>query len=399
MIASKKEAIMPWKKHETPMELKTEFAKMADKPNVNMSQLCRHYNISRKTGYKWLHRYQDEGIEGLAERSRRPHSSPGKTPEPVEQLVLQARDNDPGWGGRKLAHHMRTRAGEGELAITPEQVPAPSTITDILARHDRLSETDSCERQGPWKRFEYPVCNALWQMDFKGEFRLGSGPWCYPLTIIDDHSRFALATKPCANQRYRTVKGCLDTIFSRYGLPEAILCDNGSPWGSSVRFPNGQPHYTKLAAWLIRLGIQVKYSRPNHPQSKGKNERFNGTLKAELLRFERFADQARAARRLAEWRNRYNTARPHEALDMDTPASHYQPSQVTYPDQLPAVEYGPDDATRKVSAKGKISFKGQSFRIGKAFEGHQVAVRASSHGKQHEVYFCNQHIRTINLDR
>jgi transposase len=166
-----------------------------------------------------------------------------------------------------------------------------------------------------------------------------------------------------------------------------------------VRFPDGRPHYTKLARWLIRLGIEVKYSRPSHPQSKGKNERFNGTLKAELLRFERFPDQACADRRLAEWRKRYNTIRPHEALDMDTPASHYQPSPVKFPERLPAVEYGPDDPTRKVSAKGRISFQGQLFRVGKAFEGQRVAVRASSHRKQYKVYFCNQHIRTINLDQ
>jgi transposase-like protein len=214
---------MPWKKQETKMELKQEFVMLADQDDANMSQLCRRYGISRTCGYKWLNRYRAEGLQGVTEHSRRPHSSPGKTPDLVEQLVVEARDNDPGWGGRKLAHHMRERATDGELAIAPNQVPAPSTITDILARKGLLSDEDSRGRQGPWKRFEYPVCHALWQMDFKGEFRLDNGRWCYPLTIIDDHSRFALATKACSNQRHTTVKRCLETIFNRYGLPEAIL--------------------------------------------------------------------------------------------------------------------------------------------------------------------------------
>lgn len=381
----------------TKMESKHEFVLMADQPNANISRLCRRFGISRPTGYKWLARYRAEGLEGLTERSRRPHSSPNKTPDHIEQLVLQARRRDPGWGGRKLHHHLRRQAKADELGVRPEQIPAPSTITDILDRHGILAASKTPGRQGPWERFERKAPNQLWQMDFKGEFRLNSGDWCYPLTIIDDHSRFAIATQACPNQRRQTVKGHLQGVFGRYGLPEAILCDNGAPWGSPQRFADGRPHYTQLAAWLLRLDIQVSYSRPGHPQSKGKNERFNGTLDGELLRFKRFADYAQVQDQMSNWRSRYNTVRPHEALDMASPASRYRPSPVALPEQLPPVNYSPDDVTRKVSGKGTISFRGQSFRVGKAFTGHRVAVRENSNPEEFKVYFCNQHIRTINL--
>lgn len=390
---------MPWKKEETRMELKAEFVQMADQPNTNMSQLCRRYGISRKTGYKWLHRYRSEGLDGLAERSRRPKSSPNKTSGPIEALVVQARENDPGWGPRKLRDHLIRQANNGKIEARREQIPAASTINQILDRHGLLEASDHPSRQGPWQRFERETPNELWQMDFKGEFQLDSGAWCYPLTIIDDHSRFALATEACPNQRRETVKSHLQAVFSRYGLPEAILCDNGGPWGSPIRFPDGTPCYTRLAVWLIQLGVDVKYSRPNHPQSKGKNERFNGTLKAELLRFEHFSTFEEARRAFSDWRERYNTVRPHEALDMDHPADCYKLSSLAFPTELPPIEYGPDDQTRKVNAKGIISFQGQSFRVGKAFEGHRVALRASSQCNEFKVYFCNQHIRTITLNQ
>lgn len=390
---------MPWKNHQTPMELKNEFVQIANKSDTNMSQLCRRYNISRKTGYKWLRRYRSEGLEGLADRSRRPKNSPGKTPDEIEDQVIKARGQDRGWGARKLRHHLIDQAEAGDISARPDQIPAASTINQILGRRGLLDPADSQSRQGRWQRFERENPNDLWQMDFKGEFRLTSGPWCYPLTIVDDHSRFAPAVQACADQRSETVKRCLQAIFKRYGLPEAILCDNGGPWGSPIRFPDGTPHYTHLAAWLIRLGVRIKYSRPNHPQSKGKNERFNGTLKAELLRFEHFKDFPQAQQAMDAWRERYNTVRPHEALDMAKPIARYEISRRRFPDELPPIDYGPDDLIRKVSTKGRISFRGQMFRVGKAFEGHPVALRASSPCDEYKVYFCNQHIRTVILNQ
>ena len=389
---------MPWKTEATPMELKAEFVQMANQQSINMSRLCRRFGISRPTGYKWLRRYRKKGLDGLHERSRRPNNSPNQTPESIEQIVVEARRRDPGWGGRKLHHHLINLATDGDLSIREDQVPAASTITRILDRHGMLADPGHASRRGSWTRFERDQPNELWQLDFKGEFRLDNQAYCYPLTLVDDYSRFSLAVGACADQKRRTVQSELRAVFDRYGLPKAILCDNGPPWGAGLGWRDWGPFYTRLAVWLIRLGITVIYGRPNHPQGKGKNERFNGTLQAELLKHEQFADHNQARNRMSGWRDRYNTVRPHEALDMEPPATRYRPSQSPFPDELPLVEYDPEATTRKVTSAGKIRFQNQSFTVGKAFSGYRLALRASSQSDRYDVYFCNQQIRAINLN-
>jgi transposase InsO family protein len=389
---------MPWKTEVTTMELKAEFVQMADQPDANMSKLCRRFDISRPTGYKWLRRYQQNGLEGLCERSRCPKTSPNKTPESIEELVVAARRRDPAWGGRKLNCHLRSQAETGAISIRPDQVPSASTITRILDRHGMLADPGDASRRGSWTRFERSDPNELWQLDFKGEFRLANQAYCYPLTLIDDYSRFSLAVAACADQTRRTVQQQLRHVFERYGLPGAILCDNGPPWGAGLGWRDWGPFYTGLAVWLIQLGIQVIYGRPNHPQGKGKNERFNGTLQAELLDHKQFTDHSQAHECMAGWRNRYNTVRPHQALQMKPPASRYQPSQTVFPEELPPVEYGPGLITRKVTSGGTISIQDQRFTVGKAFRGYRLALRASSQPHQYDVYFCNQQIRTVNLN-
>ena len=390
---------MPWKKNETHMELKTEFVQLADQPDANISQLCRRYGISRPTGYKWLKRYQSEGLEGLRERSRRPRNSPNKTSAKIEQMVVEARGKDQGWGGRKLAVHLKRKARAGDISARPDQIPSPSTITAILDRHGLLGGPDDPGRRGRWQRFEREYPNELWQLDFKGEFRLANSSLCYPLTLIDDHSRFSLALKACKNQSRKSVQAHLREVFSRYGLPDMLLCDNGPPWGAGLGWRHWGPYYTGLAVWMIRLGIAVKYSRPYHPQSKGKNERFNGSLKAELLTYNDFSDHKQASRQMKQWRMRYNTVRPHQALDMQTPASRYQPSSRKLPAKLPDVRagYSPDEITCKVNTNGRFRFQETLFTIGKAFSGYPLAIRASSDPHKYNVYFCHQRIRTIRL--
>ncbi|MDR8394680.1 IS481 family transposase, partial [Aliifodinibius sp. S!AR15-10] len=382
------------------MERKAEFVQLADQPHANMSQLCRRFGISRPTGYKWLRRWRAEGREGLAERSRRPHNSPEQTSQQVEELVVAARQKDPGWGGRKLHHHLKAKAESGAISVGPGQIPAASTITAILDRHGLLADPEDPSRQGSWNRFEREAPNDLWQLDFKGEFRLTDDQYCYPLTLIDDHSRFSLAVAGCPNQQRSTVQDRLRAVFDRYGLPEAILCDNGPPWGAGLGWARWGPYYTGLAVWLMRLGITVTYSRPNHPQGKGKNERFNGSLQDEVLDHEQFDTHSEADDRLADWRDRYNTVRPHQALQMATPASRYQPSGRALPGQLPAVEYSRGATTRKVTTNGAISFRGQRFTVGRAFSGYRLALRASSESEdRYDVYFCHQQIRTITVNQ
>lgn len=379
------------------MELRAEFVQLADQPGANMSRLCRRYGISRPTGYKWLRRYRQEGLDGLVDRSRRPSCSPNKTPDHIEALIIQARQRFPGWGGRKLRRWIRNKIDQGTFGLSAKQLPAPSTITRILDRHGLLSDSTTGRGQKIYQRFERARPNQLWQLDFKGEFRLASGPKCYPLTVVDDHSRFNVILEACKNQQRTTVQGHLAAAFGRYGLPEAILCDNGPPWGAGLGWSRQGPYYTGLAAWMMRLGITVIYARPGQPQTKGKNERFNGTLQAELLNYRQLSGWSDARRQFRRWRRIYNTERPHQALEMQTPASRYQPSSIALPSELPAIRYGPDDTLRKVNKEGRIRFRASGYGVGKAFKGQQVALRPETDPGTWKVYFCHQHIRTIHL--
>lgn len=379
------------------MELRAEFVQLADQPEANMSQLCRRYGISRPTGYKWLRRWRSQGRQGLADRSRRPNHSPNKTPEQVEAIIIQTRERFPGWGGRKLRRWIRNKIDDGTFGLAADQLPAPSTITRILDRHNMLADPTDNGRRTSYKRFERAEPNQLWQLDFKGEFLLANGQKCYPLTVIDDHSRFNVLLEACRNQQRTTVEDHLTAAFRRYGLPEAMLCDNGPPWGAGLGWSRQGPYYTGLAAWMMRLGIKVIYARPRQPQTKGKNERFNGTLQAELLNYTQFSGWSDVRQRFHRWRRIYNTERPHQALDYRTPASRYQPSSIDLPSELPAITYGPGDTLRKVNNEGRIRFKASAYGVGKAFKGQQVALRRADNPNIRNVYFCHQHIRTIHL--
>jgi len=369
---------MPWKEV-TLMSQRQEFVQLALQPDVSFSQLCRRFQISRKTGYKFVRRVLDQ--EGLEDRSRCPHHSPGRTPTFLEEQVIALRLNHPAWGARKLRHRLQALGQTG--------LPCPSTITAILARHGLLGQ-DKPLHPGPFERFERAAPNELWQMDFKGPFETREGP-CHPLSVLDDHSRFALQLKACTHQRTALVQSALQEAFERYGLPWGILMDNGSPWSGGPAFP-----YTPLSVWLIRLGIGVHHGRPYHPQTQGKDERFHRTLKTELLRDRAFRSLEECQQALDQWRDCYNQERPHEALGMATPLSRYHLSPRAYPAVLPPIEYGPDDQVRKVQQDGTISFQGHPWRVGKAFFGYPVGVRPRSEG-EYEVFFCHQSLRILDL--
>lgn len=369
---------MPWMEA-TPMSLRKEFATLASQARSNISQLCRRFMISRPTGYKWLGRFLEQGEEGMKNRSRRPSSSPFKTDDAVAQAVLSVRDKHPAWGGRKIRW---TLLEQGYI-----EVPVPSTITEILRRNGRLSPQEAQKHQ-PCQRFEYEAPNELWQMDFKGDFLIRTRR-CYPLTVLDDHSRFSLLLEACSDRRTETVQGHLVMAFERYGLPYRILTDNGTPWVSTER-------YTPLSVWLIRLGIDVCHGRVRHPQTIGKEERFHRTLQAELISTRSFADFGDCQRHLSSWRDVYNCERPHEGLAMATPASQYTISLRSYPSSLPPIEYGPQDFVRKVQHGGVIYFKGKEHWVGKAFLGHPVGVRPTLMDGLYDVYFCHHKIASID---
>lgn len=373
---------MPWK-DVSLVSQRMEFVMMADQDGANISMLCRYFGVSRKTAYKWLCRYRQEGSNSLEDRSRAPLSCPARTPPDMEALVLALRDEHPKWGGRKLRSRLET------IGHTP---PAASTITGILRRNGRLNPAES-EKHTASLRFEHEAPNDMWQMDFKGHFPLSRGGRCHPLTIIDDHSRFAVCLRACGNQRNATVRKALVDTFRAYGMPSRILSDNGSCWGAH----NEAGFHTALSVWLIRLGVGVTHSRAYHPQTQGKNERFNRTLKAEVISSQVFRDIFHCQSHFNSWRSVYNLERPHEALGLKPPVARYTPSEHPFPETLPPIEYAPDDTVRTVYTNATVAFKSKILRVGKAFIGQQVAIRSASEDGVYNVFYCYQKIARFDL--
>jgi transposase InsO family protein len=370
---------MPWQEIRT-VDLRAEFVQLSRTGALSFSELCRRYSISRKTGYKWLHRFEEVGAAGLRDQSKRPLQQPAHTPPEVEAIIVACRDRYPYWGARKLR---KVLADEGH-----QHLPAPSTITAILRRHERLS---SPVEPLPWNRFEHASPNELWQMDFKGHVPVGQQR-CHPLTVLDDCSRFSLCLQACANEQFPTVQRALVATFQRYGLPQRMTMDNGPPWGGG-----GRSQFSRLTVWLIEQGITVSHSRPYHPQTQGKDERFHRTLKAELLGRRHFDSLERCQHALNGWRQQYNQLRPHEALGMQTPASRYECSQRQWQEQLPAYEYGESDEVRKVSPDQCISFHRYVIVVGEGFVGRHVAVRPTLIDGQYTLHFCHQKIGEVDL--
>jgi transposase InsO family protein len=364
------------------MDTRLEFVMLASVEGANVRKLCRRFGVSPTTGYKWLERWRLEGKAGLQELSRRPRNSPSRSAAVAEDAVLSVRTEHPAWGGRKIARRLKDLGHEG--------VPAPSTVTAILKRHGvevgRFGGGSSA-----FTRFERARPNELWQMDFKGHVALQAGR-LHPLTVLDDHSRFSVTLAACVNERTDTVRQHLIVAFRRYGLPESLITDNGSPWGDGPGSP-----FTPLGVWLIEQGIKISHSRPYHPQTMGKDERFHRSLKAEVLSAPPFADIAAAERAFERWRNVYNTQRPHEALDLAVPASRYQPSPRDYVETIAPFEYAPGDIVRRVQQGGHVSLLGRAIKVPKAFRGKAVAFRPTADDGIFDVVFRTQRIATIDI--
>lgn len=362
------------------MSNRREFVTLARSEGANIRELCRRFGVSPTVGYKWIERSKQDG-ETFEDRSRRPHQSPKRTEDAIEQLVLEVRDAHPVWNARKIRR---------VLQRTLSVVPAASTIGQILKRHGRIS-ADASALIHPWQRFEHDAPNDLLQMDFKGHFQIGQGR-CFPLTVIDDHSRYSMLLQACDNERTETVQPLLIAMFRRYGLPWRMNMDNGNPWGN----PTGDP-YTKLTVWLIRIGIAISHSRPLHPQTNGKDERFHRTLNAELLSNRYFASYAEIQGAFDSWRETYNHDRPHEALGLEVPASRYRPSSRSYPETLPLPEYGPEDRVYKLRGNGMLRVDKRDFYLNQAFGGQLLAVRPSTEDGVFTVHFFHKQLGSIDL--
>ena len=368
------------------MSLRQEFVRLAGQDGANKRELCRRFGISPKTGYKWLARAA-EGLpatQPLADRSRRPLTSPARSAQAVEQAVLAVRREHPAWGGRKIARRL------ADLNQTPL---APSTVTHILHRHGLIT-AEASRAATPWQRFEHDAPNSLWQIDFKGHFATLAGR-CHGLTLLDDHSRFNLLLSALARTDAAPVQERLTEVFRRYGLPLRINADNGSPWGSPS---SGGRSLSELAVWLIRLGVRVSFSAPYHPQTNGKLERFHRSLDQEVIAGQNFKDHAAVQSRFDTWRQTYNCQRPHEALGMAVPAQFYRMSTLSYPEQMPDIEYPLGDTVITVGWNGFIHFQGHKLRLSSALHRLPVGIRPSTHRDGlHDVYFCHQRFMQIDL--
>lgn len=371
---------MPWKAVSL-MSLRKEFIRLVEAGVVTFSELCRRFGISRKTGYKWKRRYHKEGEAGLADRSRRPHRIARHISASRQKDIVTLRRSRH-WGARKIRKRLQV-LGDGA-------VPAASTITEVLRRRGLIDPEGSGGRK-PWKRFERSHPNELWQADFKAPVQTLRGV-IQPLTTLDDHSRYSLCVRALANQQTETVQEAFTVIFRLYGLPNAIVLDNGSPWGGQERRP-----FTGLSVWLIRLGIQVIHSRPRHPQTLGKDERFHRSLEHELLSRHQWRDARHLQEACDRWREQYNFERPHDALGLEVPANRYRPSLRSFPERLPPIEYPEGTQVRKVQDDGTIFFRGREFKVSKAFHRYPVGVQPTRTDGVFEVKFCHQRIALINL--
>jgi transposase InsO family protein len=276
---------------------------------------------------------------------------------------LRARDEHPAWGARKLKRYL-----ENQGHVT---VPSKSAIGDILKRNERIEPEESAVHK-PWRRFEREQPNELWQLDFKGDFVMLNGERCYPLTVLDDCSRYSLAVQALRNQQAGNVFAAFEDIFGEYGLPDSILCDNGNPWGDS------RYGYTAFEKWMMQLNILPMHGRPLHPQTQGKEERFHRTMKRELLRLHPIEDWNDAQASFDRWRHEYNHERPHEAIGMEVPASVYKPSKRPLQGALREPEYERGTRLRKINCKGYLSIHDQRYYLSETFAGAYLELNETA---------------------
>ena len=366
----------------TVEQMREEFVRRVLAQERSKAALCREYGISRPTGDKWIERFQ-EG-ESMADRSRAPLTNPGKIPARVESEIVRIRKLHPALGAVKLRKIMQN-AGYTDL-------PCARTFNNIFARHG-LIESEASQAATPYQRFEKAVPNEMWQADFKGHFQLQDGYRCHPLNIIDDCSRFNLCIEALTQETFCAVKPIMERLFREYGLPFSFLCDNGNPWGTAQSLG-----YSQFEVWLMELGVLTIHGRPRHPQTQGKEERFNRSFTRECLKGKIFADKCHAQVCFDEYRAFYNEIRPHFALNLDVPSAHYRPSSKTMPDKIEDWEYGSEYKMCRVKETGYFNYNGQGFYLSEAFAGKIIAVRESRLPGQITLVFRQFKIGRIDLD-
>jgi putative transposase len=365
---------MPWSET-SPMDQRTQFIADYLRQSLTVTELCDLYGVSRKTGYKWIERYLRSGPAGLEERSRRPSGSPRATAEEVVQAILEARRRHPSWGAKKLLTILTRRHPRRSF-------PGRSTVCDILSRHGMVPKKRQRRRIGHPGRPTSSILapNDVWSADYKGQFKTGDGRYCYPLTVTDGFSRYLLGCQALLSTAGQDAKPVFTRLFKEFGLPQRIRTDNGVPFAT-----NTLARLSQLSAWWVRLGILPELIEPGKPQQNGRHERMHRTLKAETTR-PPAANLCAQQRKFNHFREEFNTERPHEALDLHTPASVYDPSPRAMPDRLPPLEYPDRFETRYVSANGGIRWNAQWVNVSITCVGEYVGLEEIDDGIWN-VYF------------
>lgn len=365
---------MPWAET-SPMKELVRFIGEREAGVYRFGELCSRYGISRKTGYKWLERFEKEGADGLRPRSRAPRSCPHRMSEETAAAIVAVRHRHPHWGARKILHYLRRQ--RSELAL-----PAASSAGELLRRQGLITPH---RRRAPWRHPGHPrvrpaAPNDLWTADFKGQFRTGDGVYCYPLTIADECSRFLLRCEGLGSVRTEEAWPVFERLFRNVGLPRAIRTDNGSPFSST-----GLHGLCALSVWWVRLGIQHQRITPGHPEENPCHERMHRTVKADTAR-PPAADRRSQQRRFNRFRYEYNQVRPHESLGGDPPATHWRPPTRRYPARLPQPQYSGHFETRRISNAGTFRFKKHQLFISQALNQDWIGLEEVDDGVW-SVYF------------
>lgn len=355
---------MPWR-DSSPMDLKTQFIADYLRQTLSVAELCYHYNISRKTGYKWIDRYLEEGATGLADRSRRPHVCPHQTNPKLVELILEARRHHPTWGAKKLPKILSNRQPK-------QQWPARRTVCDILARQGLIKKPRHRRLIGhPGKPTSIITApNQVWSADFKGHFKTRDGHYCYPLTVTDNFSRYLLGCQSLLSTSGTDAKPVFRRLFQEFGMPDRMRTDNGVPFATV-----SLARLSTLSAWFVRLGIMPQLIEPGKPQQNGRHERMHRTLKAEATR-PPAANSRSQQHTFNRFREEFNNLRPHEALALATPASIYQPSPRPFPSKLPSLEYPDHFEKRYVSYNGGIRWKSAWVHVSITCAGQYLGLEA-----------------------
>lgn len=372
---------MPWKE-KTVKNTREEFVKRVLAKEKSKRALCREYGISRPTGDKWIARSQNG--ESVTDRSRAPFRRPNKTAEATEEKILQLRHKYPAIGAVKLKRMLENK-GEKDL-------PCNSTVNAILKRNNCIT-AEASEAATPYKRFEKEHPNDMWQTDFKGDFLLADGERCFPLCVLDDCSRFNLCIDAKSNQQRVPVIESFKRLFCEYGIPKILLCDNGNPWGTAQ-----STGVTLFEVWLMDLGILTIHGRIYHPQTQGKEEKFNGNLTRELLHYVKLQNMIDAQNKFDGYRDFYNNERPHHALNLDVPVQHYKKSFMEMPEKIVEWKYSNEYEVRIIKKTGFLTYKGQGYFLSESLGGLEIGIKQSSLPKCVNLYYRNFKIGRLNLN-